>query len=333
MDVARRLYSLAVAGLLVLAGASAASAETYVESGLKSAGTHHVIITVTPGHENDILATLKKRGASVRSQHPSINGVAADIDGRDVADLATHGAVTITADSLVHGSGAISNTTKYLDPAFSTLRASLGLTAGSPDNLSADAINGSGVGIAIIDSGIVLGDDFDGRVIKWKDYVSGKTLPYDDFGHGTHIAGLIASSGKQSGYMFQGIAPRANLVVLKVLDQNGAGLDSDVIAAIERAVALKNTYNIRVINLSLGRPVFERAANDPLCVAVEAAWNAGMRGHEVIVFEDSEVGVASAKAAGMRCVAVLGTVEPNRLAQADELVPAIDVPLMRRLLG
>ena len=59
----------------------------------------------------------------------------------------------------------------------------------------------------------------------------------------------------------------------------------------------------------------------------------GLRPHEVIVFEDSEVGVASAKAAGMRCVAVLGTVEPNRLAQADELVPAIDVPLMRRLLG
>jgi beta-phosphoglucomutase len=59
----------------------------------------------------------------------------------------------------------------------------------------------------------------------------------------------------------------------------------------------------------------------------------GLRSHDVIAFEDSEAGVAAAKAAGMRCVAVLGTLEATRLAQADEIVPAIDVPLMRRLLG
>jgi HAD superfamily hydrolase (TIGR01509 family) len=59
----------------------------------------------------------------------------------------------------------------------------------------------------------------------------------------------------------------------------------------------------------------------------------GLRPHDVIAFEDSEAGVAAAKAAGTRCLAVLGTLEPKRLAQADELVPAIDVPLMRRLLG
>jgi beta-phosphoglucomutase-like phosphatase (HAD superfamily) len=54
---------------------------------------------------------------------------------------------------------------------------------------------------------------------------------------------------------------------------------------------------------------------------------------EVVVFEDTEAGVASAKAAGMRCLAVTGTLPPARLAEADEIVPAIDVPLMRRLLG
>jgi beta-phosphoglucomutase len=59
----------------------------------------------------------------------------------------------------------------------------------------------------------------------------------------------------------------------------------------------------------------------------------GIRPHDVIAFEDSEAGVAAAKAAGLCCVAVSGTAEPYRLAQADELVPAIDVPLMRRLLG
>jgi serine protease AprX len=67
-----------------------------------------------------------------------------------------------------------------------------------------------------------------------------------------------------------------NLISLKVLDQNGGGQEADVIAAIQAAIALKSTYNIRVINLSLGRPVFESYTLDPLCQAVEAAYNAGI---------------------------------------------------------
>ncbi len=73
-----------------------------------------------------------------------------------------------------------------------------------------------------------------------------------------------------------GIAPGVNLIDLKVLDQNGQGSDSSVIAALETAIYLKNYYNIRVINLSLGRPVYESYTLDPLCQAVEAAWNAGI---------------------------------------------------------
>jgi beta-phosphoglucomutase len=59
----------------------------------------------------------------------------------------------------------------------------------------------------------------------------------------------------------------------------------------------------------------------------------GIRAAEVLVFEDTEAGVAAAKAAGTRCIAVLGTLKPERLAAADEIVPGIDVALMRRLLG
>ncbi len=96
----------------------------------------------------------------------------------------------------------------------------------------------------------------------------------DQFGHGSHVAGIIGSNG--SGSVYIGIAPAVNIVSLRALDKNGNGSDASVIQAIDAAISLAATYNIRVINLSLGRPVFEPAAQDPLCQAVEAAWKAGI---------------------------------------------------------
>ncbi len=77
-------------------------------------------------------------------------------------------------------------------------------------------------------------------------------------------------------HILKGIAPNANLLDLRVLDKNGASTDSEVIAAIQQAVQLKSKYNVRVINLSLGRPIYESCNRDPLCQAVEAAWRNGI---------------------------------------------------------
>ena len=120
-----------------------------------------------------------------------------------------------------------------------------------------------------------------GRIVYSQNFVSGRTDALDHYGHGTHVAGLIAGNGAESTgaqyfRTFRGAAPNANIVNLRVLDENGAGTDSAVIAAIGRAIALKNTYNIRVINLSLGRPIYESYTLDPLCQAVEKAWKAGI---------------------------------------------------------
>src|SRR4030088_3399522 len=103
----------------------------------------------------------------------------------------------------------------------------------------------------------------------------------DQYGHGTHIAGLIAGDGLSStGWFFTrtftGIAPGSNIVNLRVLDANGGATDSQVIAAINQAISLKSKYNIRVINLSLGRAVYESYKLDPLCRAVEKAWQNGI---------------------------------------------------------
>ena len=101
----------------------------------------------------------------------------------------------------------------------------------------------------------------------------GNSSPNDQYGHGTHIAGLIAGDGLSSTgplytKTFKGIAPDAKIVNLRVLDANGAATDSAVIAAINQAIALKSKYNIRVINLSMGRAVYESYKLDPVCQAV-----------------------------------------------------------------
>jgi serine protease AprX len=144
---------------------------------------------------------------------------------------------------------------------------------------------GAGVGVAVIDSGIYAqADDFQSggrsRVVYSESFVSGQDAS-DQYGHGTHVAGIVGSGGNDSngnGFSrsFKGVAPGVNLINLRVLDANGMGYDSDVIAAIQRAIQLKNAYNIRVINLSLGRPIYESYTLDPLCQAVEAAWQAGI---------------------------------------------------------
>src|SRR5581483_2073653 len=145
-------------------------------------------------------------------------------------------------------------------------------------------VDGAGIGVAVIDSGISDHSDLKGakssqRVVYREDFVGGDGM--DHYGHGEHVAGIIAGNGSSSQCAkctrdLRGMAPGADLIDLRALDQNGEGRDSTLIAAIERAIALKRRFNIRVINLSVGRPIFESYRNDPLCQAVEAAWRAGI---------------------------------------------------------
>src|SRR5205085_6214540 len=120
---------------------------------------------------------------------------------------------------------------------------------------------------------------FQGRLKAFYDFTDGKTLatpPADDYGHGTHVAGTIAGSGALSYQRaYRGVAPNVSLVVLKVLDATGAGYTSDVVRAIDFAVANRQKYGIDVINLSLGHPIYEPASTDPLVQAVERASAAG----------------------------------------------------------
>ena len=125
--------------------------------------------------------------------------------------------------------------------------------------------DGSGVGVAVIDSGVSPAEDLHdargrSRIIYSESVIPNDAETAEEYGHGTHVAGLIAGNGSNSTgwrdkYTIRGIAPGANIINLRVLDGNGSGTDSAVIAAIQRAIQLKSTYNIRVINVSLRRNI------------------------------------------------------------------------------
>ena len=151
-------------------------------------------------------------------------------------------------------------------------------SSGGPD--------GRGVGVAVIDSGVATTSDLaSSRVVGWKDFVNNRNQPYDDAGHGSFVAGLIAGDGTASlplesgGYatvQFRGVAPAANIIGIKVLDATGQGRGSAVMAGVLWAVAHKDQYGIRVLNLSIGSDVASPAAYDPIDRAVEFAWQHGI---------------------------------------------------------
>ena len=152
---------------------------------------------------------------------------------------------------------------------------------------AAGGFTGAGVGVAVIDSGLTAWHDDLARVDRGRALVGQRVAGFVDFtgasagvsdtyGHGTHVAGIIAGSGRDSAGEYAGVAPGAHLLVLKVLDGAGRGYVSDVIRAIDFAVTTRARHNVRVINLSVGAPVLESYESDPLTLAALRAVEAGM---------------------------------------------------------
>ncbi|NIM64062.1 MAG: S8 family serine peptidase, partial [Acidobacteria bacterium] len=175
-----------------------------------------------------------------------------------------------------------------------------------------DGLTGAGVTIALLDSGIASHSDLVNKVIARVDVIDqltrardsnevldtgseqffesgaipdsplrqfeGESVPMmtDPFGHGTHIAGILASSGQDSRGVYKGVAPGARLVDVRVLDENGGGSVSGVVAGIDWVIQNKDVYGIRVLSMSLGHAPLEPTDMDPLVLAVERAWRAGI---------------------------------------------------------
>lgn len=130
--------------------------------------------------------------------------------------------------------------------------------------------------IAVIDTGIDPKhmDLNSGKIIAWKDFINSKTTPYDDNGHGTHVASIAAGEG-EANVAFTGVAPRAALVGVKVLNSAGSGSISGVISGVNWVVNNKALYGIEIMNLSLGTSGCS-SGTDSLSLAVNNAVSNGI---------------------------------------------------------
>jgi serine protease AprX len=228
-------------------------------------------------NEPDARVITGSRGAAGR-QLLSARAQVAEVENLGLTDLVSHPQVArIQIDH----------------PAFATMERT-GAAIAATIVRQSFRMTGKGIGVAVIDSGITAWHDdlylagarsprAARRIVHFKDFTKASNprvwmseQPSDEYGHGTHVAGIIAGNGFDSNGARSGIAPGANLIGLKVLDANGQGYISDVIAAIDYAIAVRKTYNIRVINLSVATGVFESYETDPLTQAARRAVDAGI---------------------------------------------------------
>lgn len=139
-------------------------------------------------------------------------------------------------------------------------------------------LSGRGVGIAVVDTGVYPHKDLvskRNKIVGFKDFVNKTPFPYDDNGHGTHVAGIIAGDGTESNGKYKGIAIDSNIIGVKVLDKDGSGNISDVLAGIQWILDNKKRFNIRIINLSVGMKDVE-GEKSALVRGVNAAWDNGL---------------------------------------------------------
>lgn len=195
---------------------------------------------------NDPSALLNQLGnAAVSSTYQqALKGFSAKLTAREIALLQANDEVeSIGLDEQVHTT--LDGATRWTG--VTKLREDFGAT-GDGDGFE-QRYSTADVVIAVIDTGIdVAHRDLAGKVIGWKDMVAGEPEPYDDHGHGTHVAGIAAGAGAVNPSL-KGVAPGAALVGVKVLDANGRGPISNVISGIEWVIANKQRYNIKVLKI------------------------------------------------------------------------------------
>lgn len=198
----------------------------------------------------------------VKHSLPIINGCA--------CDMSTEAILRLTTDPDVEFISYDSKVFAVMDLAKQTIKR---------DSTLNSKYSGKGITVAIIDTGVAPHADLvypTNRIIGFKDFVNNKSKFYDDNGHGTHCAGILAGNGYSSKGKYRGIAPEANILSIKVLDENGNGNTSDILSTIQWIIESKEFYKTKIINFSLGTIAQYKERRDPLVKAANRAIENGL---------------------------------------------------------
>ena len=233
-----------------------------------SGATVKVIVTPKPGHREEVRNAIGQHTPGGFADQPFIDSLVAEVPDSSLNEIAQDARVAhVSLDSPVRGFQATVETIPMLND--NKLLATLGLPA--------NGFTGAGVGVAVLDSGIVANPELPlGAFYDFVDKGGASAKAVDPFGHGTHVAGMIMDLQDKSDARYRSIAKGSRLIGMRVLDKDGTGNTSTVIQALDFAVRNKQQLGIDVINLSLGHVILEPAATDPLVQAVERAVRAGI---------------------------------------------------------
>lgn len=264
-------------------------------------------------------------GGRVTRPLPIVSGFAATLPAGAVPKLArTRGVRAVSHDGRMHVQATLAapppSTPRSVYP--QVVRANMVWQAG---------VTGSGVTVAVVDTGVADVPDLHGRLVQVTDDLTGQASPCvnlsgepscaDSYGHGTFVAGTIAGNGASSAGKWKGAAPGARILAVKIAGRDGAADVSNVLAAIQWVVSFKDRYGIGVLNLSLGTDSTQSSTVDPLNYAVERAWDAGI----AVVVSASNRGPGPStisKPADDPFVLTVGAVDDNgTVGLADDLLP------------
>ena len=282
---ARLIAALAVVAAPLALSPAAANAAPSAKAELASVAAHAparqvvAIAQFKPGFsERKARALVRRYHGRVTAEVQLIHGFAVKLPAKQAKLLrGNRHVVALTLNARVHGQGVNSG----------QLNTKFPKTIGA-DKLWAYGITGRGVGVAVIDTGVAgsvadfKGSDGASRVVANVVTSPGATTAGDGYGHGTHVAGIIAGNSFNRAYRdplyghYVGVAPEANLIAIKASDDAGNSTVLDVIKGIQFVVDHKADYNIRVLNLSLSTDTPQSYKTDPLDAAVEYAWQHGI---------------------------------------------------------
>jgi serine protease AprX len=233
----------------------------------------HKLGLPSPGSGRTVEELVLRMGGRILRDLHIINAFATELPAETVPVLARASGVrwiSLDAPVVTSGKGGGKPSGEPLPPTYflDTLRVRQVWDMG---------LQGQGITVAVIDSGINNEQDFrQRRVLTDVNFNPDSLAQTDGFGHGTHVAGIIGGNGYASDGLYAGIAPQVNLINLKINNNDGMAYESDTVDALQWAFDHRSEYNVRVVNLSINSTVEGEYHTSPLDAAAEILWFNGI---------------------------------------------------------